>query len=136
MQNIIKQKLLIVEGESDKRFFESLLKYFQLILTNSKPKIGIMILPEKNKEGELEDVCINSLKNSSEMECIESYIDCISKKTKREPSKKSKSKIYTYIASSDNPELRLGEAAEKGLFNWDNVAFELVKKFLKLIADS
>lgn len=202
MHTIIKQKLLVVEGESDKRFFEALLKNLsidkiqilpiggktklrenlkalaasnnfntinvlavirdadddhagafksvcdaisgigltppadQLVLTNSKPFIGIMILPKPDENGELEDVCINSLLNKPEMECIENYMNCVSQKTKRILPNLSKSKIYTYIAGSNEPELRLGEASEKGLFNWDDPAFDLVKSFLKLIADS
>lgn len=199
---LIKSKLLIVEGKSDKKFFESLLKNLsidtiqvldiggksnlrdnlnvliissnfnnvavlaiirdadddpdgafksvcsaienakliapnnQMELTADKPKIGIMILPEPDKKGELEDVCINSLLNKPEMECIENYMNCVSQKTKRILPNLSKSKIYTYIAGSNEPELRLGEASEKGLFNWDDPAFDLVKSFLKLVADS
>jgi hypothetical protein len=108
----------------------------QLVLTNSSPKTAVMILPAPGEIGMLEDICLNAISSSPEMECINQYLDCIHKKTNRLPNNISKAKLYSYIASSNGPELRLGEAAEKGIFNWDNPSFEQVIRFLKLLSDA
>jgi hypothetical protein len=108
----------------------------QLVLTNSSPKTAVMILPAPGEKGMLEDICLNAISSSPEMACITQYLGCIHEKTDRLPNNLSKAKLYSYIASSNNPELRLGEAAEKGVFNWDNPSFQQVISFLKLLSDA
>ncbi len=202
MEKIVESKVLIVEGEDEKRFFKSLLSHLsitniqifpiggktktrenlkalslapnfeyistlgiirdaddnasgafqsvcdalrninlsvptdQLVLTDGIPKTVVMILPAPGLNGMLEDICLNAISSSPEMECITQYFDCIHDKTNRLPNNLSKAKLYSYIASSNDPELRLGEAAEKGIFNWDNPSFKQVKSFLKLLSEA
>lgn len=104
----------------------------QLSFTRSNPKTGIMVLPQPGRKGMLEDVCLNSINDTKEMDCIIKYLDCIKKHTGTLPSNISKSKIHSFLATKE-PGLRLGEAAQRGVWIWDNPAFKQMKKFLDLL---
>ena len=104
----------------------------QLSFTRGNPKTGIMVLPQPGSKGMLEDVCLNSINDTQEMDCIIKYLDCIKKHTGTLPSNISKSKLYSFLATKE-PGLRLGEAALRSVWRWDNPAFEQIKRFLKLL---
>ena len=104
----------------------------QLSFAGSNPRTGIMVLPQPGSKGMLEDVCLNSIKDTQEMECILKYLDCIKHETGTLPTNISKSKINSFLAIKE-PGLRLGEAALRGIWLWDNPAFEQIKEFLSLL---
>lgn len=105
----------------------------QLSVANGKPRTVIMILPKPGITGTLEDVCLDSVANTPEMECLTEHLDCIKEKTGNLPDDLSKAKIHALLATKSEPGLRLGEAAQKGYWQWDNTAFEQIKQFLKLL---
>ncbi len=105
----------------------------QLFIANGKPRTVIMILPKPDIAGMLEDVCLDSVASTPEMDCITEHLDCIKEKTGNLPDNLSKAKICTLLATKPKPGLRLGEAAQKGYWQWDNAAFEQIKQFLKLL---
>lgn len=104
----------------------------QMSFTSGSPKTGIMILPKPGVKGMLEDICLESIKDTPEMECIQIYFDCIKKKTKALPRNFSKALTYTFLAAKA-PGLRLGEAAQRGIWQWNNKAFKEIKKFVGLL---
>lgn len=107
-------------------------------------RISVLILPPEDEQGELENVCLSSIEGVSDMRCLESYFDCLSIV---EPSitanHMSKARLHSYLAigpvhtSSDGnmtrrrPALRLGEAAEAGVWDWSSPAFDKVAEFLR-----
>ncbi|HBI23698.1 MAG: hypothetical protein A2Y48_03220 [Nitrospirae bacterium RIFCSPLOW2_12_42_9] len=104
----------------------------QISFTRGRPRIGVMILPKPGTKGMLEDVCISSARDTPEMGCVKIYLDCVKKKTMTLPVNLSKAKMYAFLAAKD-PGLRLGEAAQKGIWQWDNKAFKQIRVFLKLL---
>lgn len=105
----------------------------QLSLTTGTPKTAIMILPEPEIKGMLEDVCLKSFEDNPEMECVTNYLNCIKEKTGNLTDQLSKAKIHTILAAKQEPGLRLGEAAQKGYWHWDNPTFDQIKDFLRLL---
>ena len=73
----------------------------------------------------LEDVCLESIKSDPVMECIDQFIECVKASERSGLSQRLRPKrgFHAYLASQDRPDLRLGEAAESGIWNFDSDAF-------------
>ncbi|OGF67146.1 MAG: hypothetical protein A2Y62_08865 [Candidatus Fischerbacteria bacterium RBG_13_37_8] len=95
------------------------------------PKVSIMIVPAIDKQGELEDMCLESLINDPSLPCINQYFSCLNNSKIEIPIKEAKAKIQAFLASRKDPSKRLGEAAEAQYFNFDDEAFLHVKYFLR-----
>ena len=107
-------------------------------------RISVLILPPDDDCGELENVCLSSVEGIPDMQCVESYFDCLSNV---EPSiaanHMAKARLNSYLAigpvhttndgsiTRRRPALRLGEAAEAGVWDWSSPAFERVADFLR-----
>ena len=106
-------------------------------------RVSVLIVPPYGSQGELENVCLRSIEGRSEMQCVESYFDCLSD---MEPpiagNHIAKARLLSYLAvgpvrvtgsgeiSRRQPGLRLGEAAEAGVWDWSSAAFQQVRDFL------
>ena len=104
-------------------------------ITNTNLKVGILILPPNAEKGEIEDFCLASLKEYSEMGCIDNYFKCLQKKLLPDkfPKKLSKAKIQAFLASREESVPHLGIAAQRGYFPLGHDVFEGIKNFLKLL---
>jgi hypothetical protein len=78
----------------------------------------------------LEDLCLTAVAGDSALVCVDEYIGCLQRQGVPVPVKLAKSKLQTFLASRNRPDLRLGEAAEKGYFPWNHSAFDEIKRFL------
>ncbi len=113
--------------------------------------VSVAILPDMNSEGNLEALCLRSLKAEPEFSCIDDYVACVDRVSFPISAHDiPKAKIHTYLAAGAgprrggsqggestmrrNPGLRLGEAAEQGVWNWDDPAFEQIKDWLLKLA--
>ncbi len=109
--------------------------------------VSVAILPDMSSDGNLEEVCLRSLKAEPELSCINDYIGCIARTSSPISAHHlAKAKIYTYLAAGagpgrgssqdrdptgrEKPGLRLGESAEKGIWTWDDPAFQQLKDWL------
>lgn len=102
------------------------------------PSITVMILPNENSEGMLEDVCLKSVEENPEYSCIDDFFICLSDKGISVPDYKSKAEILAYLAS--NPELAgqfriglLGVSAKMGFWDLESEVFEPLMNFLLMI---
>ena len=96
--------------------------------------VSVAILPDGSSPGDLEELCLRSIetRNRDAVNCIESYIDCM-EQAGAPSSPTSKAKLYAYLATGSHPGLRIGEAAESGVWDWQSPAFEELRQFLKNI---
>lgn len=97
------------------------------------PNVGILILPDGYSSGMLEDLCLAALHGDPVMECINEYLGCVQLQAGLNPNTISKARIHAWLAAQTKPDMRLGEAAEKGYVNWNNAAFDQIKLFLSLL---
>lgn len=83
----------------------------------------------------IEDVCLDSVKTDPAMECVDLYFECISQAEMQGPREvwMSKARVHAFLASRDRPDLRLGEAAEKGIWEFDTDAFLPLKDLLSIL---
>ncbi len=95
-------------------------------------RVSYLILPHLRETGMLEDVCLESVKSEPVMECVEQFMECVKGKREDWPKReaKAKARVHAYLASQDRTDLRLGEAAEKGIWNYDSDAFNPLKELL------
>ncbi len=103
-----------------------------LVSAGTSPKVMIMILPPEAPKGTLEDICLSSVKDDPAMSCVDEYFDCLDAKGVGRPAKdfiKAKAKVF--LASREDPNLRLGEAARKGYWPFEVTDFEIAKKFIQ-----
>jgi len=104
-----------------------------LCAPGSPLKVTLMVLPSRNEEGELEDLCMKALQKHPAMTCVEEYFQCLLKEGLPPPRKMSKAKMHAFLASRREPDRRLGEAADAGEFDWSDPVFGEVKKFLSQV---
>lgn len=108
-------------------------KPFEIISNNSslnKLRVGIMILPNANSPGKLEDLCLKSVEQERAIPCVERYFKCLEENGVLRAQDLSKAKVQVYLASKPKT-LRLGEAAKAGYWPLNDDAFLHLKKFLK-----
>lgn len=92
----------------------------------AKPKVGIFIMPGKNKTGMLESLCIETIQNNPEYECINNFIDCLNEK----PKTIEKAIIQIYLASKTPIVNSLGLGAIKGHIDFDNKQMVDLRNFI------
>jgi hypothetical protein len=93
------------------------------------PNVGIMIFPDGANRGMLEDVCLQALKGDAVMPCINNYFDCI-REIGSAPRQISKARVHAWLAAQTPPDMRLGFAAQRGLLDWINPAFDRLRAFI------
>lgn len=92
----------------------------------------IQIMPPECSDGCLETLLWQTIPESI-ANCIDDYVDCT--QVPSPGSRHAKARVYAYIATQEKPELRLGESARAGYWDFDHPAFEPVKEFLRSLAE-
>lgn len=96
------------------------------------PRTTIMILPNGDDRGELEDLLLKSVEDDPAMDCVEQYFECLKNQLNDHmiPKKLAKARAHAFLASRRRPSLRLGEAAQAGYWPWNNPAFDSLQSTL------
>ena len=101
----------------------------------SEPRVIVLILPDGQNPGMLEDVCLQSIQNHPVTPCIDQFFECVGG-TAKAPREPSKARVHAFLSSRETPDLRLGEAAEKGYWPFEDPAFHLIKEFLRKLCSA
>ncbi len=107
-------------------------------------KIGTFILPNNSNPGMIEDICLNSCSTRPAIECIDSYVQCLKSKLDRKtdeissnnssnyfPKNESKMKMLVFLASLYEYSNNIGDAAQKGSWDFNHSSFIELISFLK-----
>ena len=95
------------------------------------PRVLVMILPDNQSPGALEDVCLKAIAGTPAMRCVDEFFCCLQRHHLPPPKILSKAKVLAYLTSLPEPDKRLGESAEAGYWDWDHPAFSDLKDFLR-----
>ena len=97
--------------------------------------VRYLIIPPNGESGALEDVCLASVAEDPAMACVDGYFDCIEQSALDGPrtARMSKAKVHAFLSSRENPALRLGEAAERGVWRFDAPSFGALKDILRMM---
>ncbi len=105
------------------------------VLDEGRLAVSLAVLPDGSSPGNLENLCLRSIGIKPESACIDQYIGCRENAGAQiADNRMAKSKIYSYLAVGNDgakPGLRIGEAAEAGVWDWDNSEFRRVSDFLR-----
>lgn len=106
-----------------------------VVSVGDNPKVNILILPKENEQGELEDLCLESVEDDPALPCVENYFSNLEEKSLSLPDNLCKPKVQVFLASRPRivSDFRVG--AKAGCWPWDNEAFRHVKFFLQQIID-
>ena len=102
-----------------------------LISAGESPSISIFIMPDNGSNGALEQLCLAALADDPAMPCVEDFLTCVGDRVPESPQDPSKARIHAFLASRQDPELRLGEAAQRGYIPWNHPAFTDLAQFLR-----
>jgi hypothetical protein len=95
-----------------------------------KPSVGVYLFPDNQRPGMLEDLCLDAAAADPALPCVDDFIQCIADRAKRSPVPLAKARMHAWLASQDEPDLRLGEATQKLWWPWNHPAFDALKQFL------
>jgi hypothetical protein len=95
------------------------------------PGVGVAILPDSAREGNLETLCVESVKDEPAMNCVEEYFGCLEKRCACTPRHPWKARAQAYLASCPEPDISVGPASREGYWKLDSPVFEQVKVFLR-----
>jgi hypothetical protein len=100
------------------------------------PRVTVLILPNEQTPGMVEDFCLKAVENDNARICVEQYFQCLQQQGLSLPRNMSKARVQAFLASKPEPGKRLGEAAEAGYWPWDDQAFDEAKIFLEQICSA
>ena len=104
------------------------------VRSDTGPNVGFMLFPLNNREGTLEDLCLQILSETNNKEILSSideFLVEMESSYERHYHRKHKNRLQTYLSSSDKyVTMPLGLASSAGAFDWNNFALDPLKLFL------
>ena len=97
------------------------------------PRVAVFIMPDNANPGALENLCLTALADDPAMGCVEAFMQCVQAAVATPPADAAKARMHAFLASREDPELRLGEAGQRRYLPWDNPAFGDLAQFLRTI---
>ena len=95
------------------------------------PRVTVFVMPDNVKCGALENLCLSALEDDPVILCVSEFMQCVWQSVERVPANDAKARMHAFLASREDPELRLGEAAQRGFLPWGNMAFAQLIGFLR-----
>ena len=97
--------------------------------------VVFLIVPHGRRSGMLEDVCLESVEMDPAVACVDSYFACLARTSIKGPKMAvaSKARMHVFLASRESPGLRLGEAAQRGIWPFNSHAFAPMKQLLGML---
>ena len=98
-------------------------------------RVAYLVVPHNRDTGMIEDICLDSVSDDPAMECIDRYFECIEESDTPGPRQAwmPKARAHAFLASRDRPDLRIGEAANRGMWQFEREAFEPMKDLLRML---
>ncbi len=99
----------------------------------SQPRVTVLIVPGSDQQGSIEDILFESVRGGEAIACVEEYMACLKGQSSAytlTPGNLAKAKVHAFLASQKDPDLRPGEAAEKGLWDFNHPAFSELRQFI------
>jgi len=105
-------------------------------LSDASPAVGVFIVPDGDGCGAIETLCRRSVEDSNAAWCVERYLECLEKRGAMESANPDKSFAHAYLASRRDPSVRVGEGADRGIWNFGSEAFRPLVRFIRALRGS
>ena len=105
------------------------------VASNGNLRVAYLVVPDYQDTGMIEDVCLDSVRPDPAMSCVDDYFECISRTSLPGPKtvRMSKARVHAFLASRERPGLRLGEASQNGVWQFDADGFRSPKALLRML---
>ena len=99
------------------------------VASNDHLRVAYLVVPHDTEGSMIEDVCLDSVSDDPAIECMDRYFQCVEKVDTPGPRQVwiSKARAHAFLASRDRPDLRIGEAADRGIWQFEHEAFNPLK---------
>ena len=94
--------------------------------------VSMAILPDGSDAGDLEELCLRSVQDRPAMTCVDQYMGCLAN-AEGTTGQASKARLHAFLAAGDDPDRRIGEAADAGVWDWDSDVFRQLADFLRAL---
>jgi hypothetical protein len=96
------------------------------------PRVGVFVMPNGLDDGMLETLCLQAVATAAEFHCLEDYFTCLQGHgVVPIPKNLHKARAHAWLSSRPEPDLRVGEAAQKGHWPWAAPEFTPLWDFLR-----
>ena len=98
-------------------------------------QVAYLVVPHDSEGTVLEDVCLSSVSVDAAMNCVDEYFNCLIRESASTPREVhlSKAKVHAFLASRDDPALRIGEAADRGVWQFGDDAFRPMRELIAML---
>ena len=100
------------------------------VISDTKPRVGVFIMPDGIADGMLETLCRESVQTLPTASCVDSYFRCVESITAVNEFS-PKAWTHAFIAIQEDPDVPLGKAAKKSYWNLHDQAFNGIVDFLR-----
>ena len=94
------------------------------------PSIGIFIAPDGENGGAIETMCRRSLEGHPVIGCVDEYLECARRQDVLLATNEDKGFVHAYLATLHDPQVRVGEAALAGVWDFQRPAFGGLVQFV------
>jgi len=98
--------------------------------SDGTPQIGVFVFPNNRDKGRLEDLFLSCVNDKPGMECVNSFMDCVSN-LEKPPRIPSKAKASAYLATQYETIRGIGGAAREGIWEFNTDELNKVKTFIE-----
>lgn len=95
------------------------------------PRVGVFILPDGVSQGALENLCLASAADARPMQCVDDYLTCLQRTGVRLHPNLGKTRTHAFLASREEPGLKIGEAAKAGYWDFSHPVWQPLIEFIK-----
>jgi hypothetical protein len=102
------------------------------VFSDGTPRVAVFLMPDGNSDGMLEDLCRQAAAGDKAAPCVDKYFENLAGcGIQHAPKDRAKAWAHAFLASRPEPDLRVGEAAQKGYWPFDAPAFAPLVNLLK-----
>ena len=98
------------------------------------PKVIYMTVPSDHEPGCLEDLIKKSASDDARAACVDNFLSCTSIERLETGSLYAKAWVHSFISTSTEPGLKIGEASGAAVIDVKHLAFESLHSFLSMLA--
>jgi len=99
--------------------------------TETRPRVGVFMLPNCVDDGMLETLCFDSVKTDAIASCVNTFFSCMDTATGTSPRNLFKARAFAYLATQNISDPLVGRAAQAGIWPWEHSLFGPLKSFLR-----
>ena len=107
-------------------------------IDRSRVEVSWLLLPDEKSPGMLETLLWRAIEQSPTAQCVDRFFKCIVEAGEQLPIGKlafDKNRVQAYLATTDKPQVSLGVAAQRSVWNFEDSVFDSLRTFIRNLCD-